>query len=172
MRSSKQQVFPISSQLYSMIDKSSPDEYPEAIKNWCNYVDWINMDFLFFPINEDNHWSLMVAMNPGKVIETLSSSSIEDEQTIFVHFDSCSSGGHSSIRIVFNIICFLSLHCKRLDDFGSLCSTIDKEDMHNKIVSIAMKPKGKWLHQYCVMFIIFYENLIFTNYNISFNSKR
>ena len=42
---------------------------PEAVESWTKKknINLFEKKLLFIPVNADNHWSLIVVVNPGKV---------------------------------------------------------------------------------------------------------
>ncbi len=46
-------------------EKSNINDTYENVKKWTNKVDIFEKDFLLFPINDLNHWSLFLAIRPG-----------------------------------------------------------------------------------------------------------
>jgi hypothetical protein len=78
----------------------------DVIKKWTKNVDIFSKDFIFIPIHDHLHWSLMIICHPGATIklsppEGKDQSIISKEPEAFIiHLDSMKLGGHTSLPII------------------------------------------------------------------------
>jgi len=77
----------------------------DVIKKWTKNVDIFSKDFIFIPIHDHLHWSLMIICHPGATIklplpEGKSQSVSKEPEAFIIHLDSMKSGGHTSLPII------------------------------------------------------------------------
>eukprot|EP00890_Picochlorum_soloecismus_P002332 jgi/Picsp_1/309/NSC_00308-R1_protein len=77
----------------------------DVIKKWTKNVDIFSKDFIFIPIHDHLHWSLMIICHPGATIklplpEGKSYSVSKEPEAFIIHLDSMKSGGHTSLPII------------------------------------------------------------------------
>jgi hypothetical protein len=54
---------------YTKLMEGGGGEMHDQVKRWTRNVDLFSKDFVFVPINESTHWSLVVIVRPGKLLE-------------------------------------------------------------------------------------------------------
>lgn len=139
IRSSNIHVFP--TQFYSKLTS----EGPTAVISWTtkNNINIFGKKLLFVPINNNNHWSLLVIVNPGKIkngIEYIKS--IKNKDNVFdLQFDAPflmlldSLKIHNPVDISKNIRCWLDVEASRL----GLCTLINQDKPFTRIIDRKMQ---------------------------------
>ena len=98
------------------MDFAGSEGNTDKLKRWLRRAgDIFDKKLLIFPCNEGLHWSLLVVVNPGKIMHTLKrwgDPSYTGEVAGMFHLDPLGSGGHSNrtkqcfARIVRNALNF------------------------------------------------------------------
>ncbi|BDA46428.1 probable Sentrin-specific protease 7 at N-terminal half [Coccomyxa sp. Obi] len=78
----------------------------ERVKKWTKALDIFEKDFLFVPIHDHLHWSLLIVCNPG------ADSSDTSKTPCMLHLDSM-SGGHAITGLKKALCAFLTLEWDR-----------------------------------------------------------
>eukprot|EP00877_Chromochloris_zofingiensis_P014687 jgi/Chrzof1/9472/Cz04g04110.t1 len=98
----------------SAADRSKKDH--ERVKKWTKGVDIFQKDFVFIPIHDALHWSLVVVCHPGEIIAAgVEVDDVTSKTPCILHLDSM-DGGHETGSIVAAIRTYLTHEWKRKED--------------------------------------------------------
>jgi len=67
------------------------DGYSDELKRWVRRIDIFKKSFLIFPCHSSHHWSMLVVVNPGNIIQTIRrwrDESYTGAVTAMIHLDS------------------------------------------------------------------------------------
>ncbi|GMH40772.1 hypothetical protein BSKO_08676 [Bryopsis sp. KO-2023] len=67
-----------------------------SVKTWTKNVDLFEKDFLFFPIHETVHWSLVVVCHPRAAFTKLDEEEAKKKSPCLLHLDSMGAEGHNT----------------------------------------------------------------------------
>ena len=138
----------------------------KKLEKWGKSVNVFGCRFIAIPIYENNHWSLIMIVNPGLIKQTFEevrSNLDHSEGPSIIYFDSFFPENDACVRIIKR---FLIMEFRRKEGSGAFDKEIDNEiieKVENRISVHYPKVPGQQNTYDCGIYLLAYAELFFRN---------
>lgn len=138
MGNASNQVHVFTTQFYTKLEQ----EGVESVISWTakKNIDIFEKKYVFVPVNKDTHWSLLVIVNPGKIIsdddEEASNKHLEHPYILFMD----SLRAHKKAKLQKTLYKWLNAEAARLHKF-------DRKNPFSHLTCPVENPPGKFLRR-------------------------
>lgn len=143
MEADEKPIHVFTTQFFSRLE----DEGVNAVTSWTakKRIDIFEKKFIFIPVNKDIHWSLLVVVNPGKMINSATEelSNKEADVPFILFLDSLRAHKKKKLKVL--IYKWLNSEARRLGKFNTLEARgpFKDNDAFNSLTMPIMDPRGE-----------------------------